>query len=324
MSKQFLSLSYTKYSSLVSNCWLKSLWDEVSQIEGLELNYTVSEKNKPARICDGYLMDYIISLQSYSKDQLVSINRQRLYLHVIYLSDITTGNGTHIRSKFFDQNVLPLDSIFCWPRIKTIRHDFYLWAEALYLISSLSKKWGKTLGGWIRKSHLKYQDYYNPTTHEYYTRSIQDEGSLQKWDQYCPISERNTRNHSNFKFSQSIVNIPSELCIATANKLKSGYLEMEGFTSSPKSTMVPKTLIDVVKRWGETWLWEEVTIPDEGKWLAKSFQQNTALIVCDGSYQPLISKTIGTAAWNAICTNTHIRARGLVQSTTQPALIGQK
>ena len=115
------------------------------------------------------------------------------------------------------------------------------------------------------------------------------------------------------------MNIPSELCIATTNKLKSGYLEMEGFTSSPKSTMVPKTLIEVVKRWGETWLWEEVTIPDEGKWLAKAFQQNTALIVCDGSYQPLISKTIGTAAWNAICTKTHIRAKGLIQSTTNTA-----
>ena len=45
----------------------------------------------------------------------------------------------------------------------------------------------------------------------------------------------------------------------------------------------------------------------------------TAILVCDGSYQPKLSTTTGAAAWTIECTATNNRTMSVLPSTTKVA-----
>lgn len=64
------------------------------------------------------------------------------------------------------------------------------------------------------------------------------------------------------------------------------------------------------------WIWKKVNISNEGIWMANAIIKETALLICDGSYQPKLSQDIGAAAWIVECTNTKAQAWGMVRSTT--------
>lgn len=139
VSQQFFLLPFSKYGFMASRCWLTSLWSEVSQTTGLMVKYRMPGIPTPPRINDEFLMEKILLLQRYTKEQLISINRQRLYLHIMFLSEITTGSGTHISKTFFEREIKPRKSSYCWPKKIPTRQDFTLWCEALYLISISSR-----------------------------------------------------------------------------------------------------------------------------------------------------------------------------------------
>ena len=319
LSKQFFSLSYKKYGYLASNCWLTSLWSDISMFPSLKLKYKMPGFPIPPRINDGFLMDFIFLLQRYSNEQMISINRQRLYLHVIFLSDITTGNGSYIRNDVFSNETKPRLSSYSWPRVEPTKRDFILWSEALQLISTQSGKLSQSLGAWTSSTHLQYQDYYNPISQEYFINSIHYEGKCNKWKRFITTSERRTRNYPLFKFTKEVTNIPSHLCIGTSYSVNRDHIVMESYANPPKYSIPTKTLKGIVEGWGETWIWQEVDISEEGQWLANAIQGDRALLVCDGSYQPMLSKEIGAAAWIIECSLTKKQARGLVRSTTSTA-----
>ena len=61
----------------------------------------VLPKFKPNRKKDKNLMEWFTNIGFYGLE-LAAINRCRLYLQVIYLSDITTGDGKYISPATYD------------------------------------------------------------------------------------------------------------------------------------------------------------------------------------------------------------------------------
>lgn len=74
-------------------------WEYASEIR-MELHDGIS-KIPNARVHDRFLME-IFAEHGYTSIQLRHINLCRLYLKVYLLSEITTGNGTHIDSSILD------------------------------------------------------------------------------------------------------------------------------------------------------------------------------------------------------------------------------
>ena len=60
-------------------------------------------------------------------------------------------------------------------------------------------------------------------------------------------------------------------------------------------------------------------ISDNGLWLAEALHHGSAVLVCDGSYQPKLNKNLGAAAWTIECSSTKKRAIGVLISTTSTA-----
>jgi hypothetical protein len=86
------NLSYDELGILATDSLLKSTWDFLDQH-----NFQLHTRDFDTFPCQGdcYIMEAILPYVS-SDEQLLWVNKCRLYLRVIYLSDIVTGDGTSI------------------------------------------------------------------------------------------------------------------------------------------------------------------------------------------------------------------------------------
>ena len=97
-------------------------------------------------------MDTVIASNLFTKNEIETINRCRLYLRVFFLSDIVSGNGQYIipdivRGEKFEQ----LKSRWQWPRKpKPPKSSWNLWDIAITEVwaKSESLRLRHLLGNW--------------------------------------------------------------------------------------------------------------------------------------------------------------------------------
>ena len=85
------------YGPLLDNCWLKTTWLYVAsrQIQ-IHASYPILNY---VRQNDSFIMEKMVTL-GLKEDELVRVNRCRLYLQVILLSDIVDAGGIHILTSY--------------------------------------------------------------------------------------------------------------------------------------------------------------------------------------------------------------------------------
>ena len=92
VNKSIFKTSFKDYGILAEECWIQHLWEN-SQKYGLEIHgqYITPTTNR----MNGYaLMEKIMESDIYNDDDIISINKCRVYLQVQNLSDIANGKGT--------------------------------------------------------------------------------------------------------------------------------------------------------------------------------------------------------------------------------------
>ena len=129
-----LSQDFDKYDGLITDSWLVSLWrnlsrfwiyltlpDEKSPLFGQEKDLTVTE---------------VALSQGYSLSQRQSINKVRLYLQVIFFSDMVIPGHNTIKS-CFRQGCLDVSSviIFHWPLSIPSKQDIIIWMSFINSVS---------------------------------------------------------------------------------------------------------------------------------------------------------------------------------------------
>jgi hypothetical protein len=134
----FLHLPYSKYSKWIESSWLTSIWCCVSRVK-----FTLIVKNAwmpLQRTNDLILMDYFVHL-NYKPKELKSLNRCRIYLQVIFLSDIASVDSTEIAPKTLCGEMLSdRKSRLPWPtQHHPPKEDWLLWSLALKHLQSHNK-----------------------------------------------------------------------------------------------------------------------------------------------------------------------------------------
>ena len=76
--------------------------------------------------------------------------------------------------------------------------------------------------------------------------------------------------------------------------------------------LTSKGLLDI---WGNAWIWDQIQLHSNGDWLADALWNETAILVCDGSYQPNLNPNIGSTAWMIKCTSTGTKTMGVLPFT---------
>ena len=114
-STSFLNLPYPDYECMLPNCWVKSLWEFVWQ-NGITLSGPI-ETPSLCRRNDKNIIEHIVTtFPNINHNNVKIFNNCRLYLQVLSLADITTGDGARITRNAL-QGIIDEDRIstLTWP-----------------------------------------------------------------------------------------------------------------------------------------------------------------------------------------------------------------
>ena len=138
-----------KWQEWVERCWFSNLKYWLDEINGaLHVNY---ERQCPQRQFDRALME-IFDRWGLPKKTLKALNRVRIYLQVIFVSDISTGDGSEIEQEAFEGRRIR-HSVLHWPRqIRPTLQDRRLWRRYLKRLC-LGGKLICPLGRWMCSPH---------------------------------------------------------------------------------------------------------------------------------------------------------------------------
>ena len=107
------SYDYERFAGCVTHSWMKHLWlfCDMMNVELRRVCPTFKHKRKH----DKNLMQYFTN-NGFHGYKLASVNMRRLYLKVVLLSDITTGDGMYIDQSIYDGAANNcLSDIYDWP-----------------------------------------------------------------------------------------------------------------------------------------------------------------------------------------------------------------
>ena len=309
----FISSSFRQYGSYATRCWMSTLWQDISRLP-ITIQYSSPNLLKLQRDGDEYIMEVIIREGFLRQTQYKSFNRVRLFHQTYSLADILNGDGTRIRQSLFKRDRPKENSSFHWPATYPSNADFDLWNQTLLTIQSKWFQYNKTLGFWFSSTHTHITCYKHPTMEKVYIR----DGHY--WIEYFKDNRRPTRGASIYIRNGLIQTIPEGCLRGTYNYLEPTKISYEGCAQiTPQIDTTPRTLQEVLQSWGNVWVWEYLRISDDGLWLAEALYHGSAVLVCDGSYQPKLNKNLGAAAWTIECSSTKKRALGVLISTTSTA-----
>jgi hypothetical protein len=146
---------------------------------------------KTPRENDITLMDYFVTLK-LSLKQLKRLNRCRVYLQVLFLSDISSAARTCILPCYRQGRRDPYrKSLLDWPHHPSPpRQDWVLWSQTLHHLEDRDKL-SIQLGNWVAPSHQTWSSFIDPSTQIVYVCS------KSSWTAYSPIfslAKHNTRS----------------------------------------------------------------------------------------------------------------------------------
>ena len=194
----FTTCSYVKYGPLATDGWLKTLWLAISDLP-IKIIFRKFITIHLQRVNDQLLLPAVINLQQYSSVQLIAFNRVWLYLHVITIADIYTGEGTNIRANMLSPCPTPILSSYRWPVTHPIKSDFRVWLEVMeHLTGRFS------LGKWLTLGHSKPDCFYDTENNEVYIKQ------RNRWKQYSyPPSNRFLRMRSKYLYNKVVRQVPA-------------------------------------------------------------------------------------------------------------------
>jgi hypothetical protein len=209
MGTCILNLQHGEFSWIESG-WLTSLWEFITKIQ-FKLIYPSQWLPTLSRAGDFHLME-VFSTLNLPHSAMTSLNRCRLYLQVITVSDIASADGTYILPQFrLGQPQDDRTSTLLWPiQGRPTRSEWQLWDQTLDHIEQ-HQRLITPLGEWLHLPHQTWQYYlHHPTLVVYHILS----GFVTR--RFPPIVIPNPRTRSqhqpwyDFQHSQPTTEVPDE------------------------------------------------------------------------------------------------------------------
>ncbi len=150
VSFQPLQALYSRFSFLATHSWIKMLWEKADKF-GVSIKTAKGTLAFPQR-GDKFLMLVFIE-REYSREMLRRLNRVRIHMQMLFLSDVLTMSrnrivGTALQLWPSTDRMSTLN----WPKEKPTMEDMILWKEALEDICP-SRQRLNHLGQYVMKSH---------------------------------------------------------------------------------------------------------------------------------------------------------------------------
>ncbi len=298
---------------LATPTWITSVWERTHLYN---LKFLLSYSTLPLQRENDIDIISLLLQNGISGMELRRMNRCRLKLEAIFLSNITTAGGRHLEPWVINTHV-GRQSNFKFPYEQPSARDWTLWDSFWKGWLRRDKSIPIPLGRWVSKTHQTWQWFLDETSNSLW------ECTADGWVQYdFQQVVRQTRGNRSYFPSRCWIHIPE------TNKLTSVSTKMD----------VPLTqIIDVGPPFAETretdltfrqfvtaqggeWMWEFV----EGKhkdmtWLVTALRNKTAIMVTDGSFNRSLAPKISGAGWVLVCTSSRKMVRGCFHEESEKA-----
>ncbi len=158
MSFQPLQVNYKKYSYLVTHMWMKMLWEKLSMFE---MTVIIPERSwKFPREGDQFIMQVLLCA-GYGTEELRRLNRVRVSMQLLFMSDVLTASGNKISSEVL--SCRPRGE--AWSRMRRLNEqpttsDMELWKNAMHSICP-SQRSNTGVGRFIGQTHQVWKWYWN-------------------------------------------------------------------------------------------------------------------------------------------------------------------
>ena len=296
------SISFEKYGCLAETSWITELWRTSNeydiQIRGFY------ERTQPCRENDFALMDKLIEADSYTDEDLQSINRCRLYLQVQNMSDIANGIGNKISYCAIHHIRDPENrSKYEWPN-QTIppKSDWEVWNDAVANI------WGDEqnriqppLGKWIKIPKRYFQWTLEPKESLLYHKV-----STMSYNIYINEKKRKGRHTADsYKYFKSTSTLPTGTIPAIVNRIQPNNIVLESTIQDTDEDIYPSEAYAHMELF-----FKQINFPQDSRNLKKHIQEGTAVAVTDASVskQTLVAASsfiITTPELNDACVGSH-------------------
>lgn len=300
--KHLFELDYSTWAFLLTDCWMKNLW-EFCDKNDISLRGQYAKPNLP-RQHDEFIMEALLSRYRdiFSRSEILAINRCRLYMQVVSLSDIATGDGTRITKKAYRGISDSFrSSKWRWAvQINPTPREWKLWRQALCLFAHDSIRQTGTistpLGNWQDPGHQQYDWFYSLSSKfVYFTRrrgwlryrkSERDRTNLDRCHyrlhKYVPFASPDIQPTTVLK-SPNAQQVWIEGSMAAQQTLDESQTDDHWLAKAAKSISDQTAL-----------LLQHTTFLTSEEYMCESFRQGQWRVVFDGSFHS--SSSIGTAA----------------------------
>ena len=101
---------------------------------------------------------------------------------------------------------------------------------------------------------------------------------------------------------------PSDIC--SVREISPGIWCVRGTTSRAPRALPATSWLDVLDDWGDTWIWDNLTVEEDEDWVIESINAGDCMAVTDGSYMEDIDSSICSAAFIFECKRGRGRIHG--------------
>lgn len=245
---------------------------------------------------------------------VLSLNRFRVSLESIFLSDITTADGRYLEDGVFNLDGRGRSSLFKFPREVPTREDWGRWFNFWHSFTATGNKLNVPLGNWVNSTHHIWKWYYRAETDDL----LRVEGmtvfhyspaaGLQFTRSPCYYSV----SHKEPFFPGMAVGLPTSVVGLSSDwvtKLSTGPV-------LASATSVHTAFWEFLRSFGGTWMWEVIEpgkdTPDGVMWIVDGLRNGSLIWATDGSYNRKKAIDLCGVGWMIFCTNTGYRVTGTI------------
>jgi hypothetical protein len=242
MSFQPLQMDYKKYSHLVTHTWMKMLWEMVSMFRIIVT--TMSALGGFPREGDDFIMQ-VIMRAGYTSEEVKRINRVRVSMQVLFMSDILTASGHMIAPDILSPRPRgETRSSVRWPNKHPTSSDMTLWSNAMQAICP-RRCLGRGVSRFVNKTHRIWKWHWNSDgSMLHHTR---DNGLTE--DVYVAGKKPNR-----FHFSHSQQRGRLNVVCMVQPMMDGEHWQLLSTTPTAEPDTSPTTFLGVLESWENTWL----------------------------------------------------------------------
>jgi hypothetical protein len=297
MSPQPFQLPYSRYKNLVTDGWLKSIWEKCEKYDvKIVMNdiplETVRERDK-------WIMSEFERV-GYTGKALESLGRTKNHQQVVYFSEILNASGSSLDERYLRRRPQHEQwSTLKFPKEKPSPADWRLWQQALRRLvpeAGLPVRLGKFL-------HQGYK--------LWEWRVDMRAGLLFHYrgsgmSVYTPVNETRRRWRMEEEgCDQVICGVPCSVRSSTQDTVT-----IRSVASPPDPDDMPESFLDVLREWGSLWMWDSLRLIGDDNWLLEAIRDGTCIAVTDGSYIRELYPDMSSCAFVLECTKGRGRIFG--------------